>query len=364
MSCRANLFTDMSRRILIIEPAGGLWGSERALLDLIDAAPELEFAVCCPPATPLIAELERRGVRVLPYLIERLHEKSRWHRLLAALGVIWACIVYRPAIIHLNQSGVYRLCLPAARLLGLGIVCHVRIFEDAAFLADCRPNHGELKAIIAISGAIESELACHSALAAIPVVRIYDAFVSDCPTPPDNFPRPRRIVCVGRIVPIKGQELLIQALGEVDLLPADVECRIVGDGEAALVDRLETMGGDRVEWTGFVGQVSTQLTDCAVLACPSHREPLGRVVFEAWAAGAIPVVYAGGGGAAEAVAAAGGGVVYAEQTPRGLAAGLAKALALPPIEAARLIANGRAWLQENCSPGPYGKSIANVLLRY
>ena len=124
------------------------------------------------------------------------------------------------------------------------------------------------------------------------------------------------------------------------------------------------MGGDRVQWTGFVGQVSTMLADCAVLACPSHREPLGRVVFEAWAAGVIPVVYAGGGGAAEAVAAAGGGVVYAEQTPRGLAAGLAQALALPPIEAARLIANGRAWLQENCSPGPYGKSIANVLLRY
>ena len=32
-----------------------------------------------------------------------------------------------------------------------------------------------------------------------------------------------------------------------------------------------------------------------VLACPSHREPLGRVVFEAWDAGAVPVVFAGAG---------------------------------------------------------------------
>ena len=59
-------------RILIVEPAGGLWGSERALLDLIEAVPHLEIAVCCPPQTRLEAELKKRGVCVLPHFIAGL----------------------------------------------------------------------------------------------------------------------------------------------------------------------------------------------------------------------------------------------------------------------------------------------------
>jgi len=104
-------------RTLIIEPAGGLWGSERALLDLIESAPGLEVAVCCPPRTPLAGELERRGVRVLPWFIERLHQKSRWRRALAAVGVLRACLVFRPDVIHINQSGAWRVTLPARRSL-------------------------------------------------------------------------------------------------------------------------------------------------------------------------------------------------------------------------------------------------------
>lgn len=349
-------------RVLVIEPAGGLWGSERALLDLIDSAPGIEFAVSCPPATPLIGELERRAVRVYPFLIERLHEKSRWFRFVAALGVLLACLLFRPRVIHLNQSGVYRICRPAARLLGLQMVCHIRIFEDAAYLAACEPRPSELKAIIAISHAIEDELAGFSTLSAIPVVRIYDAFVNCHSQTMPAARNPRRIACVGRIVPIKGQEILVNAMRETDLLPDDVECQIVGDGEAAFVARLKAMGGGRVQWTGFVAEPSTLIATSAVLACPSHREPLGRVVFEAWAVGTVPVVYAGSGGAAEVIAAAGGGVLYAEQSPRGLAAGLAAALALSPAESARMIANGRAWLEDNCAPEPYGRAVALALI--
>ena len=101
-------------RVLIVEPAGELWGSERALLDLIDSAKDLEIAVCCPPSTPLCAELVRRDVRIAPYFVAGLHQKSRWRRAQAALGVIRACMTFRPDVVHLNQSGAYRVALPAA----------------------------------------------------------------------------------------------------------------------------------------------------------------------------------------------------------------------------------------------------------
>lgn len=338
-------------RTLIIESAGGLWGSERALIDLIESAPALEVAVCCPPDTPLAAELERRGVRVLPWFIERLHEKSRWRRLQAAFGVLRACLAFRPDVIHLNQSGAYRVTLPAARLLNLPVVCHVRIFEDAAYLAGCNPDPRRLKGVIAISGAIEDEIRSFPSLKAIPVHRIYDAYA---PAPAGKARRvASRIACVGRVTPIKGQEVLLAALPQVD-----GECLIVGDGEPDYVASLKAMGG---EWVGFVDDVTALLRTCRALACPSHREPLGRVIFEAWDAGAVPVVYAGAGGAAEVVTAADGGIVYPEQTPDSLAAALNAALALTDKEAARLTANGRAWMEANCRPEPYGRAIAAVL---
>ena len=45
-------------RALIVEPAGNLWGSERALLDTICHMPDTEIAVCCPAGTPILAALE------------------------------------------------------------------------------------------------------------------------------------------------------------------------------------------------------------------------------------------------------------------------------------------------------------------
>jgi glycosyltransferase involved in cell wall biosynthesis len=241
------------------------------------------------------------------------------------------------------------------------MVCHVRIFEDAAYLAACRPRPSQLKAIIAISRAIEDELARFEALSAIRVARIYDAYVSDEGEATLPGKRDPKIVCVGRIVPIKGQDVLVRAMQQKDIMRADVECLIAGDGLPEYVSELQAIGGDRVRWLGFLSRPSALLAQCTILACPSHREPLGRVIFEAWSAGAIPVVYAGSGGAAEVVSASGGGVVYTEQTPRGLAEGLTTALNLPRQEAARMIANGRAWLDQNCAPRPYGEAVAEVL---
>lgn len=349
-------------KVLILETSGNLWGSERALLDLIDSAPGLDIAVCCPPRTPLQAELDRRGVRTFPHFIAELHRKPRLRRLQAAFGLLRACLAFRPDVIHLNQSGAYRVALPAATLVGARVVSHVRIFEDAAYLAGQRPDPRRLAGVIAISDAVEAEIRGHPALDAIAVHRIYDAY-APAPAAPSGERRRERIACVGRLTPVKGQAVLIEALADADAFPKGAECLMAGDGEpghVAQLKALEKPGGVPIRWLGFVGEVADVLRTCGVLACPSRREPLGRVIFEAWDAGAVPVVFAGAGGAAEAVLAAGGGIVYDQQTPAALRDALRRAVSLPEPEAARMVENGRAWIAANCALEPYGRAITAV----
>jgi glycosyltransferase involved in cell wall biosynthesis len=357
-------------RVLVVEAAGNLWGSERSLLDLLGTLPSSRVAVCCPPDTPLVAELTKRQVRTLPYYVDRLHQKSRGRRLQAALGVLRACLEFRPDVIHLNQSGSYRVVLPAAAMLRVPLVAHVRIFEDIAYLAQQEPNVRRLAALIAISKAVESEIRQQPNLAAIPVHRLYDSYVAH---PEDGLLQPvqrasNRVACVGRLVPVKGQDVLIKALGRLQLEGdprTSVECLIVGGGDQGFVDDLRAMAAaehvtDTIRWQGFVHDVVPVLRGCAALVCPSHREPLGRVIFEAWNAGAVPVVYGESGGAAEVVRAANGGVVYAEQTPKALAQAIRATLDLRPDERSRLIAQGREWMSENCDPARYGARVSTI----
>lgn len=356
----------MSLRVLSIEPAGNLWGSERALLDLIESVPGIEFAVCCPPRSALKAELWKRRIEVLPYFIAGLHRKPRWRRAQAAFGVLRACFAFKPDVIHVNQAGAWRVVLPAARLLDLPVVCHVRLFEDAAYLATRNPDPARLKSIVAISDAVKDEIGKFPNLALIPVHRIYDVY---SPAKPDDGAAaaermPSRMACIGRIEAGKGQELLLNALALMEPVAGGVECLIAGNGRAAYVAQLKKVrlarDDIRVEWPGFVADVVPLLRRCGILVCPSYLETLGRVILEVWDAGAVPVVYAGSGGAAEIVAAADGGILYDAQTPQSLAGALTAAIGLGSEERNRLIANGRAWMAQHCAPGLCGPAIADV----
>ncbi len=352
-------------RTLIIEAAGNLRGSERALIDFVEGTSELEFAVCCPPRTPLCRELQKRHIRQLPYFVFGLHQKSRWRRLQAAIGVIRACLEFRPHVIHLNQGGAYKVTLPAARLLNLPIVAHVRLFEEVVYLAQQKPDPHRLRGLIAISGAVETEIRRFPELASIPFHRLYDAYRRASSVTADlaEGRAMRRLVCAGRVEPMKGQDLLVSAL---DLLENDcAECLVAGDGDPAFIDELRRAAAAKsvssIQWLGLVDDILPLLQTSAVLAFPSHRETLGRVILEAWDAGAIPVVFSGSGGAAEIVAAAKGGILYEEQTPESLARVLRDALELDQEQRAVLIGNGRSWMAENCNPEIYGEMLSEIL---
>jgi glycosyltransferase involved in cell wall biosynthesis len=317
---------------------------------------------------PLKGELEKRKIRTLAYYVYGLHKKSRLYRLQAAVGVLRACVEFRPEVIYLNQCGSYKVTLPAATIFNLPIVAHIRIFEDAAYLAMQNPSPHRLRGIIAISSAVEKEIRRFRQLDPIQLHRVYDGYASAVRVPSNGREGTgrNRIACVGRLVPVKGQDVLINALCLLKNFEIKGECIFVGDGDEGFVHDLRRMAasGDSpfvTQWVGFVSDVLSLLATCSVLVCPSHHEPLGRVILEAWDAGVVPVVFAGSGGAAEIVAAADGGILYDEQKPSSLARALRQALELDPESRERFVNNGRSWTRRNCDPGAYGRLVSGIL---
>jgi len=113
-------------------------------------------------------------------------------------------------------------------------------------------------------------------------------------------PNDRLILAVGRLVPQKGFQFLIQAIPKIVARHPNVKLVMVGDGwmRGQLEDLIRRLGvGDRVITTGFISD--SELIDlylsADVLVVPSLYEPFGMVALEGMAAG-LPVVVSNVGG--------------------------------------------------------------------
>lgn len=114
----------------------------------------------------------------------------------------------------------------------------------------------------------------------------------------------RVIGTVGRLVPIKGQQFLINAMAA---LPEDVHLAIVGDGpERATLEAQTARYGvaPRVHFLGQRSDPENILPAFDVFCLPSLNEGLPRAVIEAQACG-VPVVASDVGALRHAVAATG-----------------------------------------------------------
>jgi colanic acid/amylovoran biosynthesis glycosyltransferase len=102
------------------------------------------------------------------------------------------------------------------------------------------------------------------------------------------------ILTVGRLVPVKGQELLIEALAELSARGVEARLTLVGDGpqRGPLRDLAQRRGvSERVEFAGARGQqeIPGYYGRADVFALPSFAEGLPVVLVEAMAC-ALPVV--------------------------------------------------------------------------
>lgn len=110
---------------------------------------------------------------------------------------------------------------------------------------------------------------------------------------------PLRVIFVGRLVPYKGVDMLIEACAEL-IRSGKVQLEIVGDGpqKTQVQQQIAQQGlGDRVILSGWLNHegVAKRFRDAHVLGFPSIREFGGGVVLEAMASGVVPIVIDYGG---------------------------------------------------------------------
>lgn len=356
-------------RVLVVEPAGLLWGSERALLDALAALPreQVELAVCLPPRSPLAARLASLGVRGFPHFVDRLHQRARLWRGVAALGLLQAGLRFRPDVIHVNQAGASRIALAVGRALGCPVVAHVRLAEDVAYLEALGPSPRRLPAVLCVSEAVRALFHPGGPVSPDQLVTLYDPFsptvrASVCPSP--VLPR---FLCVGRLAETKAQDVLLHALAVLRAGGFHAEAVFVGAAAPGdrYGDRLAAMAtamdlDDRVQWVGLDPSPERHVEGATALVCPSHQEPLGRVLLEAWDAGTVPIVWARSGGAAEVIEKSGGGLRYADQTGESLALTLREAAALTASERSALVESGRRWTGTACDPSHHADRLLTV----
>jgi glycosyltransferase involved in cell wall biosynthesis len=144
-----------------------------------------------------------------------------------------------------------------------------------------------------------------------------------------------RLLCVAAVVPHKGHDLLLEALGRVAELPWS--CTVVGalDRDPPFVERLRRAAdasglADRIRFPGpRCGEdLRREYRAADLLVLPSRLEAYGMVVTEALAAG-VPVLATDVGGVREAVGRTGAGV---------------PGLLVPPEDPAALGEALRSWL--------------------
>lgn len=151
------------------------------------------------------------------------------------------------------------------------------------------------------------------------------------------------ILYVGRLVPQKGVEFLIQAVPKIAAKYAGAKCVIVGDGWfRGHLEYLAGMTGQRwrFNFTGFVpdSELVALMRSADVLVVPSIYEPFGIVALEGMAA-EVPVVASQVGGLAEVVQHDRTGEYVYMRSPDSIAWGVDRVLSNPG-HVAWLVKNG------------------------
>ena len=124
-------------------------------------------------------------------------------------------------------------------------------------------------------------------------------------TPSSKDAVPAVILSVGNLIPIKGHEVLLRALGTTHRTCGDFSWELIGDGpEKSRLEKLSRELGvaEKIRFLGpqCRSDIAGAIRRCTIFALPSRDEGLGRVYLEAMSA-AKPVVACQGQGIEEVI---------------------------------------------------------------
>ncbi len=318
------------------------------------AGPSHESAMGPRERAALEAELEaarRAGVRrdTSPALVRAVRPAQD----LAALLDLWRRLRrIEPHVLHTHTSKAGVLGRLAGRLAGVPWVIHTfhgHVYEgygsrlaSAAFLWVERALAPLADRLVALTPREKADhlrrgVGRSDQFRVVPSGVPLDRFRSRPPRaasraslglPPDAF----LVGSVGRLIPLKGHDLLVRALAH---LPGDTHAAVLGEGEERpALERLaaELGVGHRLHLLGWRDDVPGFLAAVDALAMPSRNEGMGRAAVEAMAAGR-PVVAARVSGLADVVAHGETGFLVPPESPGALARALERLRRDPGLRA-------------------------------
>ena len=261
---------------------------------------------------PIVEDARRRGCRVVE-VDGLVREVSPARDVAAVLQLRRLFRRARPAIVHTHTSKAGFVGRLAAWLAGVPAVIHQphgHIFygywhrpQTALFVALERIAAHWTDRIVTLTPReidehLERGIGRRRQYAVVPSGVPTAALRSAAPARADARarlglpPEAYVIAGVGRLVPIKGFDLLVAALADVVAHVPAARVLLIGDGAErdALEAQARALGvADRLCITGSVGDSIPMLAAADVLAAPSRNEGMGRVLVEAMALG-LPVV--------------------------------------------------------------------------
>jgi len=336
----------VSLRVLHVAKVAGISGTENHLLLLLPALRERGHDVRLvmlhegePGAAELADRLEAGGVPVERLRMRAPLDPHVFGRLVRAIRRD------RPDVLHTHLVHADFHGLPAGRLARVPLLVSTKHgfnpFRDRrSFAASDRAVARFADVHVVISAGLARYLAANEGFdeAEFEVVHYGLEAGPEPPAPPGE----PRLALVGRLIPIKGHEVLLEALARVRNELPGVTLELAGEGplEPDLRATVARLGlGETVAFLGRVAPPAPVYERAEIVVVPSFGEGFGMVALEAMERGRA-VIASDAGGLPEIVEAGETGLIVPPADASALAAAIVE-LAGDAARAAALGAAGR-----------------------
>ena len=292
-------------RISIVEPSGLLYGSELALLDILERLDRTRFApeVILPGQSLFSERMRAANIPFQELLPPLAHQTGKFRKALAYVNLARHWWRHRPDVVYVNQGGILRPVAAIARRLNLPLLCQVQTLEDARWVSGMTSLHQQVSIFICNSNFIAAETK-------VPKDRLsmlyYGYKMKGLPVSRRRGDRqPLEVGLLGRISESKGHYLVLEAARRLkEASSTAYHFRFIGDAPAVterkrIQDLVMAQGlEDMIEFRGYRTDIGTELAELDLMVIPSVAEPFGRIYCEA-AEARLPVLVSDGGGLGE-----------------------------------------------------------------
>lgn len=315
-----------AKRLTLVSQQLDVGGRETALLSLAEALHkrgwEVEILSFLPGTLDGMFAQKGLSLRTFPVRpeIRRIRELRRHF------------LRYRPSIVHTHLFSAGFWGRIAANMAGVPVIIHTEggmLFEEKRWKR--MPAEGLLSRvtdrIICVSPSIKEHLSQAGGRITESLVVIPNGIATDdlLQIPLRPMGDPPLLFSAGRLARIKGYDVLIRAIAQLDNFSGKLI--LAGDGPEAesLRHLADSLGiGNRVEFLGYRDDVRKLLGKADLYIAPSRSEGLSNSILEAMAAG-VPVIATGVGGNCELLN--GVGRIVPPENPAALAMAITAAVA-------------------------------------